>query len=55
MLFYYKINLKFFNNYQKENVFDIHKGGNTNVMLINRPISQYGLNFNSHIEETFVK
>jgi WD40 repeat protein len=42
-------------NYKKENVFAIHKGGITNVMVINRPISQYGLNFNSHIEETVVK
>jgi WD40 repeat protein len=42
-------------NYKKENNFNIHKGGVTNVIVINRPISQYGLNFNSTIEETNVK
>jgi hypothetical protein len=38
-----------------ENTFSNHKGGITNICFINRPISQYGLNFNSKVEEVVVK
>ena len=32
----------------------IHKGKVTNILLINKPISQYGLNFNKQISECIV-
>ena len=42
-------------NHRQTNSFLQHKGAITNVKCINRPVSQYGLNFNSAIEETAVK
>lgn len=36
-------------------IFSNHKGAITNLVSANRPISQYGLNFNSKIEEVIVK
>jgi WD40 repeat protein len=50
-----KITLFNKNNFKQENIFSQHKGGITNIVYINRPISQYGLNFNNTIEETVVK
>jgi len=41
--------------YKNEGTFSQHKGGITNITLVNRPISQYGLNFNIHIDETVIK
>ena len=32
--------------YSYENMYNLHKGAITNILLINKPISQYGLNFN---------
>jgi WD40 repeat protein len=42
-------------SYRHKSIFSQHKGAITNITCINRPISQYGLNFNSNIEETTVK
>jgi len=42
-------------NYRQKSIFSQHKGAITNITCINRPISQYGLNFNNSIEETTVK
>ena len=36
-------------------LFSQHKGAITNISCVNRPISQYGLNFNNAIEEIIVK
>merc|ERR1711957_1050519 len=36
-------------------IFSNHKGGISNIVCGNRPISQYGLNFNNKIEEIIVK
>jgi hypothetical protein len=41
--------------YKYINTFSQHKGTITNLVSINRPISQYGLNFNTNLEETIVK
>jgi hypothetical protein len=41
--------------YKHINSFSQHKGTITNLISINRPISQYGLNFNANIEETIIK
>ena len=35
-------------------MFNIHKGPITNIILINKPISQYGLNFNKKITECII-
>jgi hypothetical protein len=43
------------NIFKHANTFSQHKGTLTNLILINRPISQYGLNFNSNIEEAIFK
>ena len=32
----------------------IHKGRITNILILNKPISQYGLNFNKQISECIV-
>ena len=32
----------------------IHKGKITNILILNKPISQYGLNFNKQISECLV-
>ena len=40
--------------YNYENMFQIHKGAITNILLLNKPISQYGLNFNKQISECIV-
>jgi len=37
-----------------ENMHQFHKGAITNILLLNKPISQYGLNFNKQISETLV-
>jgi len=36
-------------------IFSNHKGSITNIICANRPISQYGLNFNNKIEEVIVR
>jgi len=36
-------------------IFSNHKGAITNIVCANRPISQYGLNFNNKIEEIIVR
>ena len=46
---------KQFGQYKQVNIFHQHKGEITNIISINRPISQYGLNFNCNIQETIVK
>jgi WD40 repeat protein len=43
------------NVYKHINTFQQHKGTITNILSINRPISQYGLNFNTTIDEIIVK
>ena len=40
--------------YAYENMFQIHKGAITNILLLNKPISQYGLNFNKQISECVI-
>ena len=40
--------------YDYENMFQIHKGAITNILLLNKPISQYGLNFNKQISECVI-
>ena len=40
--------------YQYENMSQIHKGKITNILILNKPISQYGLNFNKQISECIV-
>ena len=40
--------------YQYENMSQIHKGKITNILILNKPISQYGLNFNKQISECLV-
>ena len=40
--------------YTYENMSQIHKGKITNILMINKPISQYGLNFNKQISECVV-
>jgi hypothetical protein len=40
--------------YTYQNMSQIHKGKVTNILLINKPISQYGLNFNKQISECIV-
>ena len=35
-------------------MYQIHKGRVTNLFLINKPISQYGLNFNKKIKECII-
>lgn len=40
--------------YTNNNMFNIHKGPITNIILINKPISQYGLNFNKKITECII-
>ena len=40
--------------YTYENMFQIHKGAITNILFLNKPISQYGLNFNKQISECVV-
>ena len=40
--------------YTYENMFQIHKGAITNILFLNKPISQYGLNFNKLISECVV-
>ena len=40
--------------YTNNNMFNIHKGPITNIILINKPISQYGLNFNKKITECLI-
>ena len=40
--------------YTYENMFQIHKGAITNIVFLNKPISQYGLNFNKQISECIV-
>jgi len=42
-------------SFKLENTFYNHKGGITNISIINRPISQFGLNFNSNVEEVIFK
>jgi WD40 repeat protein len=42
-------------NFKQKNIFSQHKGTITNITCVNRPISQYGLNFNNSIEENTVK
>ena len=37
-----------------ENMSQIHKGKITNILILNKPISQYGLNFNKQISECVV-
>ena len=37
-----------------EKMYQIHKGKITNLILINKPISQYGLNFNKKIKECII-
>ena len=37
--------------YTYENMSQIHKGKITNILILNKPISQYGLNFNKQISE----
>ena len=37
-----------------EKMYQIHKGKVTNLILINKPISQYGLNFNKKIKECVI-
>ena len=37
-----------------ENMSQIHKGKITNILILNKPISQYGLNFNKQISECIV-
>jgi hypothetical protein len=37
-----------------EKMYQIHKGRVTNLLLINKPISQYGLNFNKKIKECII-
>lgn len=43
------------NNIKLVNTFKQHKGLITNVILINKPISQYGLNVNNKLETTVLK
>jgi len=40
--------------YTYENMSQIHKGKVTNILMLNKPISQYGLNFNKQISECVV-
>ena len=40
--------------YTYENMFQIHKGAITNILILNKPISQYGLNFNKQISECII-
>ena len=40
--------------YSYENMYNLHKGAITNILLINKPISQYGLNFNKKINECLI-
>ena len=40
--------------YTYENMFQIHKGAITNILLLNKPLSQYGLNFNKQISECII-
>ena len=40
--------------YTYENMFQIHKGAITNILLLNKPLSQYGLNFNKQISECLI-
>ena len=40
--------------YTYENMSQIHKGKITNILMINKPISQYGLNFNKQISECVI-
>ena len=40
--------------YNYENMNQIHKGMVTNIILLNKPISQYGLNFNKQISECII-
>ena len=40
--------------YTYENMFQIHKGAITNILFLNKPISQYGLNVNKQISECIV-
>ena len=40
--------------FQYENMSQIHKGKITNILILNKPISQYGLNFNKQISECIV-
>ena len=37
-----------------EKMYQIHKGKITNLLLINKPISQYGLNFNKNLQECII-
>ena len=37
-----------------EKMYQIHKGRVTNLLLINKPISQYGLNFNKKMKECII-
>ena len=37
--------------YYLEQTFPLHKGPVTNIVLLNKPISQYGLNFNNKVSE----
>ena len=47
-----KTNKDLFYTYEK--MFQFHKGMITNIVLLNKPISQYGLNFNKQISECIV-
>ena len=40
--------------YIYENMSQIHKGKITNILMLNKPISQYGLNFNKQISECVI-
>ena len=40
--------------YTYENMSQIHKGKITNILILNKPISQYGLNFNKQISECYI-
>lgn len=40
--------------YDYENMFQIYKGSPTNILSVNKPISQYGLNFNKQISECVI-
>ena len=40
--------------YTYQNMSQIHKGKVTNILLINKPISQYGLNFNKNLQECII-
>jgi hypothetical protein len=40
--------------YYFDQMFALHKGPITNIVLLNKPISQYGLNFNNKVSECHV-